>query len=90
MCRATGRAHGHQRELAADNIMPVALTDMRLTKLEVLGSPDRIESRGRHTATDKQEEAILEVRDRTLVRLPGKTRGEEVKSKQGRNQGISP
>ena len=33
--------------------MPVALMDMRLTKLEVLGSPDRIEARGRHTATGK-------------------------------------
>ena len=31
--------------------MPVALTDMRLTKLEVLCSPDRIEARGHHTAT---------------------------------------
>ena len=70
-------------ELTAGKIMPVALTDMRLTKLEVLGSPGRIEAGERHKATSRQEPAILEVRDRKLVHLPGKTRGEEVKSKQG-------
>ena len=76
MCRTTGKT-----ELAAGKTMPVALTDMRLTKLEVLCSPDRIEARGRHTATGKQEQAILKVRDRRVVCLLGKTQGEEVKSK---------
>ena len=79
MCRATGRA-----QLAAGKTATsIALTDMRLTKLEVLGSPpNRTKAGGHHTATGKQEQAILEVRDRKLVHLPGKTQGEEVSSGQ--------
>ena len=64
MCRATGSGL-LKTELAAGKIMPVALMDMRLTRLEVLGSPDRIKAGGRHTATGLT--LTLGVRDRRLV-----------------------
>ena len=62
-----GRVQGHQRELAAGKAMPVARTD-RLTRQKSLGCPDRIKAGERHIATGRQEQAILEVRDRSLVR----------------------
>ena len=62
--------------------MPVALTDMRWTKLEFLGSPDRTEAGG-------QEQPQVDRNRPYSKRLPGKTRGEEVKSKQGISAGRS-
>ena len=41
MCWTTGKT-----ELAVGKTLPVTLTDMRLTRLEVLGSLDRIEAGG--------------------------------------------